>query len=420
MLIRILIYCHLKDQNPDRSINFTSLEDLPQPELDDFHSLCHLAYSGFLNCQKQRHLVFYLNSLNTLGLMQKEFQVLVSEGSDTFAYSFLHLTIQEFLAAYHIHLMAPHEIQDHFDRYNHVIAFSVMILFLAGLTRLQSISLNVPPDISHMNIFHQLYETRDDERISEILSIKDQARKVSRVLPIPNTQEMFLLGYCIALSQCTWQFSFTLRHITDEHFDMFISGLTNKDIQPRYHIEDISVSLNPLGNKGITSLLCLPQHVLNNLFSLRLRGIGVDVGCLDELIKKWPHLCKLQKMIFRNNHFKSGEQQPLISAICQSNVLQHVSFSNLSPNECSMLLNDLKSICTLEMCQLSPPSVEAVVTCLSNASNLETLQICQSEVKADSIVYLPKTLPSSHLKSLEFVNCAIDSVTVRIIADAVI
>ena len=28
-------------------------------------------------------------------------------------------------------------------------------------------------------------------------------------------------------------------------------------------------------------------------------------------------------------------------------------------------------------------------------------------------------LPSSHLKSLEFINCAIDSVTVRIIADAV-
>ena len=419
MLIRMLIYCHLKDQNPDRSINFTSLEDLPQPELDDFHSLCHLAYSGFLNRQKQRQLVFYLNNLNTLGLMQKEPQVLVSEGGDTFAYSFLHLTIQEFLAAYHIHLMAPDEIQDHFDRYNHVIAFSVMMLFLAGLTRLQSISLYVPPDISHMNIFHQLYETKDDERISEILSIKDQARKVSRVLPIPNTQEMFLLGYCIALSQCTWQFSFTLRHITDEHLEMFISGLTNKDIQPRYHIEDISVSLNPLGNKGITSLLCLPQHVLNNLFSLRLRGIGVDVGCLDELIKKWPHLCKLQKMIFRNNRFKSGEQQPLISAICQSNVLQHVSFSNLSPNECSMLLNDLKSICTLEMCQLSPPSVEAVVTCLSNASNLETLQICQSEVKDDFITYLPKTLPSSHLKSLEFVNCAIDSVTVRIIADAV-
>ena len=419
MLIRMLIYRHLKDQYPDRSINFTSLEDLPQPELDDFHTLCHLAYSGVINHQRQKQLVFHEANLNTLGLMQKESQVLVSEGGDIFAYSFLHLTIQEFLAAYHIHLMEPHEIKEHFDRYNRVIAFSVMMLFLAGLTKLQSVSLPVPPDISHLNIFHQLYETKDDECISEILSIQDKARKVSRVLPIPNIQEMYLLGYCIALSQCSWQLTFTLREISDEHLDMFISGLMNKGIQPRYHIEDINVSLNPLGNKGINLLLSLPQHVLNNLLSLRLRGIDVDVGCMDELVKKWPHLCKLQKMVFRNNHFKSGEQEPLIAAICQSNIIQHASFSNLSPNECSMLLNDSKSICTLEVCQLSPPSVEAVVTCLSSASNLETLQIHQSEVKAEFITYLPTTLPSSHLKSLEFINCAIDSVTVYIIADAV-
>ena len=74
------------------------------------------------------------------------------------------------------------------------------------------------------------------------------------ILPIPNTQEMFLLGYCIALSQCSWQLTFTLRNITDEHFDMFISGLTKKDIQPSYLIEDINASLNPLGNKGIDYL----------------------------------------------------------------------------------------------------------------------------------------------------------------------
>ena len=419
MLIRMLILRHLKNQNPGKNIKFSCLDELPQQELNDFYSLCYLAYSGLINRQKQRQLIFYEDSLNTLGLMQKELQILAKEGGDVIAYSFLHLTIQEFLAAYHVHLMEPQEIQWHFDKFNRTIPLSNVMLFLAGLTRLQSVSLSIPDQIYHLNIFHQLYETKDDQRISEILSIKDKARKISRVLPIPNTQEIYLLGYCIALSQCSWQLTFTLREITDEHFDMFISGLTNKSIQPNYRIEDINVSLNPLGNKGIISLLSLPQHILNNLLSLRLRGIDVDVGCMDELVKKWPHLCKLQKMVFRNNHFKSGEQEPLIAAICQSNIIQHVSFSSLSPNECSMLLNDSKSICTLEICQLSPPSIEAVVTCLSNASNLETLQIHQSEVKADFITYLPTTLPSSHLKYLAFINCAIDSATVCIVADAV-
>ena len=113
MLIKMLIYCYLKDENPGKNIKFASLEDLPQPELDDVHSLCRLAYSGLINDQKQRQLIFYEDSLNTLGLMQKELQILANEGGDVIVYSFLHLTIQEFLAAYHIHLMEPQEIQRH-------------------------------------------------------------------------------------------------------------------------------------------------------------------------------------------------------------------------------------------------------------------------------------------------------------------
>ena len=58
MLIKMLIYCYLKDENPGKNIKFASLEDLPQPELDDFHNLCRLAYSGLINDQKQKQLIF--------------------------------------------------------------------------------------------------------------------------------------------------------------------------------------------------------------------------------------------------------------------------------------------------------------------------------------------------------------------------
>ena len=133
MLIRMLILRHLKNQNPGKNIKFSCLDELPQPELDDFYSLCYLAYSGLINRQKQRQLIFYEDSLNTLGLMQKELQILANEGGDVIAYSFLHLTIQEFLAAYHIHLMEPQEIQRHFQsQYSITIFLCPLSCFFSG------------------------------------------------------------------------------------------------------------------------------------------------------------------------------------------------------------------------------------------------------------------------------------------------
>ena len=83
------------------------------------------------------------------------------------------------------------------------------------------------------------------------------------------------------------------------------------------------------------------------------------------------------------------------------------------------LLTSSHTLHTIELYQLSPHSVGAVFGHLSKSTSIATLQIHQSEVKAEFTHSLLTTLPSSHLKSLEFINCAIDSVTVRIIADAV-
>ena len=421
LLIKMRIYRHLKRLRPEENIHFTNLEELPKPELEAFHCLCEMAYQGIR--YKEKQLIFYQPSdqyFETLGLMRKEQQLLPTEG-DVFAYNFVHLTIQEFLAAYHLHLLPCDEIQNCFDKYRGIPSLFNMMRFLAGLTGLKSISLSIPENLCDLNSFHQLFETRNNALISHVLSVGTEVvYKVSRVLQIPTPYDMYMLGYCIALSQCNWKLTFTLRNISDEHLGMFKAGLVAVDEQPNYQIKDINLSLNPVGNKGFASILDLPQHVLSNLVSLCLRGVNFDVGCLDDLVKKLPYFSKLQTFLFHDNHFKEEEQLPLITTVCQSKTIHHVSFSKLSPDECSHLLTNSKLICSLDVYQLSPPSIEALITCLSKDTALEILEIHQSEVKAELIAYLPKTLPSSHLKSLEFINCAINSVTVHVIADAVI
>ena len=102
---------------------------------------------------------------------------------------------------------------------------------------------------------------------------------------------------------------------------------------------------------------------------------------------------------FHHNNFKEGEQKHLIEVLCRSKSLQHVSFSTLSPEECMTLLTSSHTLHTIELYQLSPLSVGAVIGCLSS---LRTLQIHQSEVKAEFVHNLLTFLPSCHLKSLEF------------------
>ena len=227
-----------------------------------------------------------------------------------------------------------------------------------------------------------------------------------------------MIGRCIALGQCCWRLGFVLRYISSDHLEMFASGL-NSIGEVKGEIEHLVFSLNPLSKKGSSCFLKLPDVILNNLLILNLRSVEFDVDCLNDLISATSNLINLEMFFFHDNFFKEGEQKHFIEILCRSKSLKHVSFSRLSPNECETLLTSLHTLHTIKLFQLSPPSIKAVLRCLSNTTNLRNLHIHQSEVKADFIDDLSTVLPSSCLKSFEFINCAIDSVTVSIIADAV-
>ena len=412
-LVRMLIYRHLKSHDPSKVINFSSLKELPQPALFTFHNLCKLAYDGI--CNKQ--LVFDCKeNFETLGLMQKESQVLPSKGGDTFVYNFLHLTIQEFLAAYYVH-DNNEEVKLLFRKCNYKFNLSIMMRFLAGLTKLESVNLYIPDKVSNCNIFHQFFEAKNDTLTFERFSRKKDV-EVLRLSPTPIPSDMYMIGRCIALGLCQWKLGFTLRGFGSEHIEMFISGLNSTGSELKGCVVDASFSLNPLGNKGLNLLFELPQCILENIGSLYLQGIEVDGDCFKEG-KKIPNFIKLWELLFHDNYFKEGEQMCFIETLCSwSKSLQRVSFSRLSSDECVTLTN-LHTLHTIELYQLSSPSIKAVIGCLSKNTTLQILKICQSEIKSRFIDRLPITLPSSRLKSLEFINCAIDSVTVCIIANAV-
>ena len=133
-LVRTLLIRYLSD-NPSykhctKIIEFT---DLPDKVYEQLQQICKTAYGGVANGQE---LIFYdlPDGFETLGLMQEVHELYVDKG-DCVSYNFLHLTIQEYLAAVHLS-MQPMDVQiQHFKEKEAESSFVMVLKFLSGLTK---------------------------------------------------------------------------------------------------------------------------------------------------------------------------------------------------------------------------------------------------------------------------------------------
>ena len=134
-LVLCCIVCELETRQPDRALeDVSSFEDLPADLKEQLHKLSELAFNGVM----QNKIVFTqkeLTSLSTLGLLHSV-QGFGSIGRKLVTCNFIHLAIQELLAAYYISRLEPAEHSKQFETLlNDKLKFPVL-QFYSGLTRL--------------------------------------------------------------------------------------------------------------------------------------------------------------------------------------------------------------------------------------------------------------------------------------------
>ena len=205
-LIRNLMVRHLRKNGLHEKIpSLKSLEELPEVIHCPFKDLCELAYNGVME-DKVTFDVEFSSSFNTLGLLQ---------GVESFAgcgishsYNFLHLSIQELLAAFHVATrFKPSKQTSQFKKLLDLPRFNAVFGFYAAKTKLQTPGINdvvmkivgkcTVEDCEHedkvqlVSLFCCLFEAQDpslcrlvvEQRVKHTLGFKNSFQYITGSLP---------------------------------------------------------------------------------------------------------------------------------------------------------------------------------------------------------------------------------------------
>ena len=134
-LVLCCIVRELKTRQPDSALeDVSSFEDLPADLKEQLRKLSELAYKGVI----ENNIVFSqkeLTSLSTLGLLHSV-QGFGSFGRKLVTCNFIHLAVQELLAAYCISQLEPAEHSKQFINLLQINRMFPVLQFYSGLTRL--------------------------------------------------------------------------------------------------------------------------------------------------------------------------------------------------------------------------------------------------------------------------------------------
>ena len=429
-LVRTLLLRYLHD-HPEYGSKYKRLDsfnELPDSMYEQFCEVAKIAYEGICNDEQ---IIFsdLPDDFETLGLMHCVPELYVDQGA-VVSYNFLHLTLQEFMAAVYLSLMTPDMQVDHFLSLE---VSSMLLVFTAGLTRLNYKEKELEKfkifvsngDVYDTSIFHWLFEAQNAELLYGLcksISLLNDESDIGRRGPF----DYFVLGYCVLQSNCKWDITFI--PITNEETEMFVKGTTCTNNEDKCgKIKSLSLFFKP--SVIPQSLTNIPTCLLSELTTLEFFYAR---NGWNSVLKLLLHTPLLHELNLCSCTFLQGSAVPLFKSLSSLN-----SFTTLEIEEtvvgmddyevCSedyqalcMLLSTSQSltklmvICTLQYDTISKYLIDG----LNKSICLEHLDVSRSGLSPKDVESLSSMLQTNHtLRNFSMESCIIDSIGARHIAD---
>ena len=313
-LIRSLLLRYLKG-NPvlgKRRRTIRQFSDLPSDMYQQFCKVCRLAYEGITNHQQ---VIFtdLPDDFNSLDLMQCVPELYVDEGA-VLSYNFLHLTIQEFLAAYHVSLQSAQEKIEFFRNHQKAQSNQMVLKFFAGLTNLEDIRddelLPQPSDDEYTCVhdthialvtIHFLFEAK--QRIKMLNALSKVTLDDIHTSPF----DCYVLGYITSLTTCSWKIEIDCRISSASAVAMLVKGTLDPKHENLYlyPAEGLPVSLKIEGSGSecidLSDFFKAHPSFLKRIISLKLQDVGLDGHFLEVFSKSMSLIPHLQVLDLNSN-----------------------------------------------------------------------------------------------------------------------
>ena len=359
------------------------INDLPIEVIEEFNDIAKLAYEGIVRNQ----LVFtdLPKDFQTLDLLQNVPQAHTFQPT-VFTYNFIHLTLQEYLAAYYV------------LKVNKRLVSSIMLskgddyeqvkMFLAGLD-FNTIS-------CHISKYHTLaqlrylYESQDVSMVKKLTvsEIKLHSQGVS-------LHDAYVLGYCIALGNQQWSVSITDCKVTDSHLFMLSKGFItqkNRFSQSCGKITQLKLNGTAVSSTGLLSALpvlkslvklnvccqTLDEDFDSFFFSCNrfLRELHISLPSSIEQSKKLASMCgKIEKLVIKSPSRSELPVSFVSSLLNNATFLEHLKLKRMSiTEECP--LSDLRNCKSLDSLVMQNCSIHfRVVRMISDFLKSESVQL---------------------------------------------
>ena len=398
-LVLSCIYRHLNERTQHKNLSLESLDQLPEFLKKPFLDLCELAYQGVM----EDRVIFSSESLppnvNTLSLLQGV-ESFVRRGKGV-SYNFIHLSVQEMLAAFYIarHLPASEQVL----MFNELLGKSrlnAVFQFYAAITKLQTPGVSdvvtgiarrcvvKPQHVSDkdqtllLSLLHCFYEAQAVSLCESVVHLLHYGLNLSFVTLTPS--DCLCVGYflshvCKSTAGGEFKVNLTSCSIDELNCRYLVSGLHKYvDIQSTVRTTlNIDLGYSDIHEQGTCDLLqtycvssvrliggklsdqgaLIAQQVKNNSI---LRSLSMHVGC----------------------DFHRDDVASLTSALSTNPVLEILDLGcnalcdeGIQHLACALKLNHNLKLLKLVACGMTDMGLECLARSLQHNKSLEVLEI---------------------------------------------
>ena len=396
-LVLSCIFRHLNERTKHKNLSLETLDKLPEFIRKPFLYLCELAYQGIM----EDKVIFSSlpADLNTLGLL-KGVESFVRRGKAV-SYNFLHLSIQEMLAAFYIatQLLASEQV----SKFNELFSksrFIAVFQFYAAITKLQTPGISevitrvatksgVNSPTCHdkpllLCLLHCLYEAQDSSLCESVAQHLHNGLDLSVTMLSPS--DCLCVGFFLSCVCKTTAGEFMVNlymcYINNQGCKYLVSGL-------RRCLDIYSI---------ITTTLNM-QLGSNSIHEQRASDL-IETNCVSTLYMNGNTGLSYQRAVHFSWKLKKNRT---LRTLC-------LSACGFHKNNVAMLILALSTKYTLEFLDIGYNALcDRGIQCLASAlkvnHNLKALHLVNCRMTKVGIKYLAKSLRSNEILEILNVTC---------------